>query len=169
MLPRHAVDAALERTTYFPPFFRLLPVFFEAPPPPSAQDTCFFVARGGDPGGIKADFGEGGGCGTTMKARIVWGERLLQAPSGISPMTRPFSTQAFWNFASVRAAFGVDASSETIKALAWRCRANKETSVCNNGSCNAALYVQSHAKIRSPIKSAGRGSRQSRHLALIRV
>ena len=76
---------------------------------------------------------------TTMKARIVCGERLLQAPSGISPMTRPCSTQAFWNLASVRAAFGVDASSETIKAFAFRCLANNATSVCNNGSCNDAL------------------------------
>ena len=127
------------KTTYFPPFFRRRPVFFEAPPPPSAQDTCFLVARGGEPGGIKEDFGFGGGEGTTMKARIVWGDRRRQAPSGISPMTNPCSTQAFWNFASVRAAFGVDASSETIKALALRCLANNDTSVCNNGSCNDAL------------------------------
>ena len=138
-----AIDAGSDESkfqkTYFPPFFRLLPVFFEAPPPPSAQETCFFVARGGEPGGINADFGEGGGCGTTMKARMVCGERLLQAPSGISPITNPCSTQAFWNLASVRAAFGVDASSETIKALAWRCRANNDTSVCNKGSCNDAL------------------------------
>ena len=97
------------------------------------------MARGGDPGGINADFGDGGGCGTTMKARIVCGERRRQAPSGISPMTRPFSTQAFWNLDKVRAAFGVEASSETIKALAWRCHANNDTSVCNKGSCNDAL------------------------------
>ena len=143
-----AIDAGLHRrarresklkTTYFPPFFRRRPDFFEAPPPPSAQETCFFVARGGEPGGINADFGEGGGCGTTMKARIVWGERLLQAPSGISPMTNPCSTQAFWNFDKVRAAFGVDASSETIKAFAFRCLANNDTRVCNRDSCNAAL------------------------------
>ena len=143
-----AIDAGLHRrarresklkTTYFPPFFRRRPDFFEAPPPPSAQETCFFVARGGEPGGINADFGEGGGCGTTMKARIVWGDRRRQAPSGISPMTKPCSTQAFWNFASVRAAFGVDASSETIKALAFRCLANNDTRVCNNGAWSDAL------------------------------
>jgi hypothetical protein len=138
-----AIDAGSDESkfqkTYFPPFFRLLPVFFEAPPPPSAQDTCFLVARGGDPGGIKEGFGLGGGFGTTMKARMVCGDRRRQAPSGISPITRPCSTQAFWNFASVRAAFGVDASSDTIKALAWRCRANNDTSVCNKGSCNDAL------------------------------
>ena len=134
-----ATPSTRAKTTYFPPFFRLLPVFFEAPPPPSAQDTCFFVARGGDPGGINADFGEGGGCGTTMKARIVCGERLLQAPSGISPMTNPCSTQAFWNFDKVRAAFGVDASSETIKAFAFRCLANNDTRVCNKGAWSDAL------------------------------
>ena len=69
------------KKTYFFPFRRLLFFFATGGPSTSrAQDTCFFVARGGDPGGINAGFGFEGGCGTTMKARIVCGERRRQAP-----------------------------------------------------------------------------------------
>ena len=135
----------------------------------------FLVARGGEPGGIKARILDKKAvrCGTTMKARffIVCGRPPPPGAVGRSADARARRAphKPFEHFVSVRAAFGVDASSETIGTRPWRgvvASANNDTRVARFQQQLArnerALYVQSHAKIRSPIKSRRAEARASR-------